>query len=324
MKKIIVFLSYGFMGYEKEIIKLLEENLNYKVFFINALDYEYKYKSFLEKIKNNFFYKPILKKTLKDYMFNKNIIKKIEEIGEIDSFFCIRADKFTHEVLSHIKSKEKPMYLHHWDSISFIKKQEEFLKYFDHLSTFDMEEAKKYDMKFIPNFYLEKNIVEKEKIEYEFFTVMKYDKRFEILEELGKRLKERGISYKFIVVTEKEIKSDYVDISKKYISLKENYKILSKSNGIVEIGHTKDIGELYQGGASFRLADAIGNKKKIITNYRFLKDYDVYKKENIFILEDDYDKYIDYFLNSNYEEYSDEIYKGYSGNEWIKKIFDVR
>lgn len=322
MKKKIVYLSYDFMGYENEIIELLENIMGFEVYFINALKYEYKYKNIFEKLLNNLYYKPFYKKNLKEIRFDEIIIKKIEEIGEVDCYFSIRADKFSREIFKHIKSKNKPMFLHHWDSFSFIEEQKEFLQYFNYISSFDKEESKKYNMKFIPNFYLEKNIVKNKKVEYEYFTIMKYDKRFPILERLAKYLKEKKINYKFIVVTNEEISSEYVDISKDYIPLKKTYELISKSNGIVEIGHTKDISNKYQGGASFRIADAIGNKQKIITNYDFIKDYDIYDENNIFILEDSFEEKINKFLKSGYKEYSKDISEEYSGKSWVRNIFD--
>lgn len=321
MKKRLVFLSYEFMGYEKEVIKLLENIMGFEVYFIDALKYEYKYKNMFEKICNNLYYKLLYKKNLKNIMFNKIIIKELEKIGEVDYYFCIRADKFSREIFKYIKGLGKPMYLHHWDSFSFIDKQVEFLKYFDYLSSFDKEEAEKYEMKFIPNFYLKDSITKNKIYEYEFFTIMKYDKRFELLEKLARYLKEKAIKYRFIVVSDRDIKSDYIDIQKEYIPLNKTYEFLSKSKGIVEIGHTKEMDEKYQGGASFRIADAVGNKQKIITNYSFIKEYDIYNENNIFILDESFKSNLNNFLKNSYKEYPKEIYENYSGESWIKNIF---
>lgn len=324
MRKKVVFLSYDFLGYEKEVIELMEKVMNFQVYFINFQDYQYKIKTFKEKLFNNFIYKPIFGKNIKDIEFNKKIIEKIEEIGEVDYYFTIRADKFSEDIFKYIKGKNKPMYLHHWDSFTFIDKQEKYLKYFNYISSFDLEECKKYGMKFIPNFYLKKNIKENNKYIYDFFTVMKYDNRFTILEKLGKQLKEKNVKYKFIVITDEKINSEYIEIQKEYISLEKNYEYISKSRGIVEIGHTKEMREKYQGGASFRIADGIGNRKKIITNYNFIKNYDIYNENNICIINNEIIKIEENFLNNPYENYNEEIYNKYSGEYWIKEIFNNR
>lgn len=322
MKKVI-FLSYKFMGYEEEIIKLIKNELDYEVYFFNFEDYLYKYKNLFDRI-NSIFYKIVLKKKIKEIKFNSFILEKIEEIKDFDYIFCIRADKFSEEIFSKLKLKNKKMILHHWDSFSFISEQKKYLKYFDKISSFDKKECYENKMKFIPNFYLKDKIekANKQRNEYEFFTVMKYDKRFFILEKLAIELYRNKINYKFIVITNENIKSEYIEIRKNKISLEENYEYLSKSNGIVEIGHTKELSEKYQGGASFRIADAIGNKKKIITNYKFIKEYDIYNPNNIYVIDSNNLKLDLNFIKSKYESYEELIYRNYSGEAWIKKIFE--
>lgn len=326
MEKKILFIGYNFFGYEKIICNLIKKILKYKVVYINILEEEYKYKNKIEKFFNNFIYKPILKKNIKIEKFNKRIIDLIENNYDFDIIFCIRPDKLNHYIMKYLKTKNRKMIVHHWDSISFIKKQEEFLQYFDIKSTFDKKESIEYDMKFIPNFYIKENIVKTLNAEYDFFTVMKLDKRVFKLEKLAKKLQEKNKKYLFIVVKEDgkmaDFKSDLLIISNKKISLEKNYEYIAKSKGIVEIGHEKDKVGNFQGGLSFRIADAIGNKKKIITNYSFIKEYDFYDEKNIFVIENENYELDDKFLNSEYKEINLEIYEEYSDEKWIKKIFN--
>ena len=78
MTKKILFIGYNFFGYEKIICNLIEKVLKYKVIYINVLEEEYKYRNKLEKIFNNFIYKPILRKNIKVEKFNKRMIELIE------------------------------------------------------------------------------------------------------------------------------------------------------------------------------------------------------------------------------------------------------
>lgn len=326
MRGKILFLGYNFFDYEKIICNAIKNTLKKEVVYINALEEEYSYKNNREKIFNNLVYKPFFRKNLKDEKFTKRIIEKIEKIKDIETIFCIRPDKLNHDIMKYLKSKGIKMIVHHWDSISFIKKQEEYLKYFDVKSTFDKKEAEKYNMKFVPNFYIKENIVESKEKKYDFFTVMKLDKRVEKLEKLARKLREKGKKYLFIVVDEegKGYKSEELIVVDKKITLEENYRYISESEGIVEIGHEKDEEGRYQGGLSFRIFDAIGNKKKIITNYSFIDEYDFYNRKNIFIIKDDNYQLDDRFLNAAYEELEPELYEKYSDEQWVKEIFDVK
>ncbi|MEJ6466098.1 hypothetical protein [Fusobacterium ulcerans] len=325
MTKKILFIGYNFFGYEKIICNLIEKVLKYKVIYINVLEEEYKYRNKLEKIFNNFIYKPILRKNIKVEKFNKRMIELIEN-NNFDIIFCIRPDKLNHCIMKYLKEKNKKMIAHHWDSISFIKKQKDFLEYFDIKSTFDKKESIEYDMKFIPNFYIKENIAKTLNEEYDFFTVMKLDKRVFKLEKLARKLQEKNKKYLFIVVKEDgkmdDFKSDLLIISNKKISLEKNYEYIAKSKGIVEIGHERDEEGNFQGGLSFRIADAIGNRKKIITNYSFIKEYDFYNEQNIFVIENENYELDDKFLNLEYKDIDIKIYEEYSDERWIKKIFN--
>lgn len=320
----ILFLGYDFFGYEKVICKAIEKTLKKEVVYINVVGEEYSYENKRERLFNDLLYKPFFRKNLKEEKFTKKMIEKIEKIRNIETIFCIRPDKMNHNIMEYLRSKNIKMIVHHWDSISFIRKQEEYLKYFDIKSTFDKREAEKYNMKFIPHFYIKDNILKSKEKKYDFFTVMKLDKRIDKIEKLAKKLKEKGKKYLFIIVDEKGgYKSDYLTVVNERISLEENYKYISESKGIVEIGHEKDEEGRYQGGLSFRIFDAIGNKKKIITNYSFIDEYDFYNKKNIFIIKENDYEFNDDFLNMSYEELDSEMYDSYSDGQWVKKIFDV-
>lgn len=322
MKKVL-FVFCGFFGYEKIIIRLMEDVLGYKVYHLNSSIPSISYSSFIEKIYNNFFYKIIFKKNYKTVKKNENTIKKIQEFGDFDYIFCIRPDIIKHDVMKYLFGLKKKMILHNWDSLSWYEEQKEYQKYFESISSFDKKESDEYSMNFLPNFYLRELINEKEEIKYDAFTVMSYGYRVELLERIAKNLKERNIKYKFIVVTDKDIRSEYLTIQKESISIEETYKYMQQAKVIVEIGHYKE--EKKQGGLSFRAIEALGCKRKLVTTYDIIKEYDFYDENNIKIISEDNYDINDEFFKSEYKEIASEVYKKYESKEWIKKIFkDVR
>lgn len=275
----VLFICPKFFGYEIKIKEAIEKHLNAEVLYFNLEDFKYNYKNIFEKLYNNLICKTILKKNFRDKKGDERVIKQIEKIiNVIDIIFYIRPDGIHEKLLKYLKNKNKKLIGHQWDSMNSLHGIEKYIDYFDRFSTFDLKEAKKYNIKFIPNFYLEnkKNNFQKEEIEV--FTIMSYDNRFDILEKIAKNLKKRKINYLFIVYTkDKTIKSEYVTIINKPISINETYNLIEKSKSIVEIGHS------IQGGLSFRAIDCLGKEKKLITNYSFIKDYDFYNKNNIYI-----------------------------------------
>lgn len=84
-----------------------------------------------------------------------------------------------------------------------------------------------------------------------------------------------------------------------------------------------DSAQAGQVGLTIRVIEALGAKKKIITTNADVKEYDFYRPENIYIYDES--KGIDLnsvFFKSEYQKIEDRIYKKYSLENWIKRIFD--
>ena len=317
MKKIILMCP-AYSGYGEKIKDVMEKTHNCKVLYIPHEKFKYQYRNIFEKMYNNLFSKIFLKKNIKKIKEKEILYKKVQDFGDFNGVIVIRPDFYETEFIEFLKEKKKPMVLHFWDSISYKPNQEKYIKYFDFLYSFDKKEAEEYSMEFLPNFYMKDKLQKELEIRYDAFTVMSYDERFEELESLAKKLKEKGISYKFIVVTKADIKSDYIEIRKDIISLEKMYEYYSKSRAVVEIGHNTTE---KQGGLSFRAIDALGNRKKLITTYDLIKDYDFYNSNNILILEKDYTIDREFFKNE-YEDISEDIYIKYSDEEWVKRLIE--
>lgn len=307
----------SYSGYGEKIKKVMEK-IGHEVLYIPHDGFVYRYKNIFEKIYSNLIYKIILKKNFKKIKEKQILYKKVQEFGNFHGVVVIRADFYDIEFIEFLKTKEKPMILHFWDSITYKPNQRKYIEYFDYLYSFDKKEAEEYSMNFLPNFYMKDKLQKSQTLKYDAFTVMSYDERFEELENLAKKLKEHLISYKFIVVTKKDIKSDYIEIRKDTISLEKMYEYYSKSKTVVEIGHNT---VEKQGGLSFRAIDALGNRKKLITTYELIKEYDFYNPNNVMVLEKDYTVDIDFF-KKEYEDIQEDIYRKYSDEEWVKRLIE--
>lgn len=319
-QKTVLFLGRDFFGYEKIIKELIKTRLNYNVIYLDKSNYEYSYKNIFEKIWSNLYLKNLYKKSLKDEKISEFIINDIKKIEKkIDIIFWLRPIGTDDKLIKYIKKLNKKIIIHEWDSLSTLHGIEKYFNYFDKISTFDPLDAKKYNIDFLPNFYIksvENKDQENEEIIYDVFTLVSYDYRFETLEKIAKYLKENNIIYKFIVYSnEKNLKSEYLEIINEPISLEENYRYIEKSKALLEIGHPM------QKGLSFRAIDSLGMNKKLITNYKFIKDYDFYNKENIFIMENGDTNIPINFIKSKYKEVDEKIKRRYSTSLWIEKIF---
>lgn len=313
----IILMCPSYSGYGEKI-KTVMEKIGHEVLYIPHNGFVYKYKNIFEKVKSNIIYKIFLRKNFKKIKEKEILYKKVEDFGNFSGVVVIRPDFYEMEFIKFLKEKGKPMILHFWDSMTYKPEQKKYIEYFDYLYSFDKKEAKEYNMEFLPNFYMKNKIQKPQTPKYDAFTVMSYDERFEELEKLAKQLKNSNISYKFIVVTKKNISSNYIEIRKEIISLEKMYEYYSKSKAVVEIGHNA---LQRQGGLSFRAIDALGNRKKLITTYELIKEYDFYNPNNIMVLEKDYTIDRDFF-KKEYENIQEDIYIKYSDEEWVKRLIE--
>lgn len=327
--KNILFFGNNFYEYDKLICEALENTLGAKVHVYDFYKMEPKYKNIFEKIYDEIYYSLTKHRVLKDKKRILKLEEMIKEIGNIDYVFVVGGYKIKKNVFEYVGKMKSLKYIHFWDSCSKFTTQKEIFKYFDYKSTYDMEEAKTYDMLFVPNFYNSKNIsLEKIEKKYDVFTIMNYNERFKFLERIAKNLKEKGISYCFKVRMDKkhpqyEIEKDnkYIEIINDGISIEKMYEYIGKSKSVLEIGYNlKGIKE-QQGGLTFRAIDALGNSKKLITTYDFIKKYDFYDEENIKVISENNFEIKKEFFESDYKEIPKEIYESYNEKNWIKKIF---
>ncbi len=94
----------------------------------------------------------------------------------------------------------------------------------------------------------------------------------------------------------------------------EYIKVISRSIAVLDLISDENK------GLTFRPIEAMFLKKKLITNYTDIKNYDFYRYENIYILGDD-DRSLDSFLKSPYMEIPKCIIDSYNTDSWIRRFF---
>lgn len=99
-----------------------------------------------------------------------------------------------------------------------------------------------------------------------------------------------------------------------YIAYPENLRHAANSRCIVEIVRDN------QTGLSLRPLEAVAMKKKLITNNAFIKDYDFYCPENVFIWGEDNPERLSNFVSSPFKPLSEHILQEYDVNTWINNL----
>ena len=242
-------------------------------------------------------------------------IKDVERIIVFDSIFNM-------QLLDDIRSnfKEAKIIFYYWNSITSLKDLNIIKSKVDGVYSFDFNDCDKYNLFFNSQFYFNINNDTNVLPVYDSYFIG-YDKgRFKILKQIADILEKNNFNVLFQIKANTSRKIKYKIPIKYKISAEIDYRAIidniKSSKSIIDIVQ-KD-----QSGLTLRAMESLFLDKKLITNNKYIKDYDFFKKDNIFIL-DDYNSNLDkliMFLNGHYIKIGDNIKQKYLFNNWINNF----
>jgi hypothetical protein len=242
---------------------------------------QYKYKSKADRL-GNFFSKLFMNINIKEVYCRKIMEKRLAILKEkYDVIFVIRPDLLTNKELAILKSKTPNLIAYYWDTINFYPRKKEIIHLFDKVYSFDIQDCKNYGFERLTNFYYYEPAPEA--IDKTVFCISQFDrKRYHFLNQIGKFLDENNITYRFLTKqSKKKLRSPHIEHLKEVIPYADMLKLLNHSEIIL------DIAKPYQNGLSFRIFEALGMNKKVITNNRSVMEYDFYNINNILVIDFD-------------------------------------
>lgn len=314
IKKIAIVTTNSF-GYIDCMVAKLQAAPNVELTYINIDTIPFKYKNHGLRIKN-FFSKALINKSLKDINRTKFIKTSLASEESFDQILIIRPDKLQKEALDFLRTKTSLMTCYLFDGIENFPKQKSLLSYFDAIFSYDKKDVEKFGFTFITN-YIYDDFIEKRDIEHFVFSICSYDKRFYFLKKIVDKLTKIDISYLFIVKKERPMKDKKIQFTKHYIALDVVKELISKSKVLV------DIQKKNQTGLSFRVFEALGFDKKLITNNQDIVNYDFFNANNIFVISENNFEIPKPFFESDYVEVPAEILNKYKLKNWISEVFKV-
>lgn len=178
--------------------------------------------------------------------------------------------------------------------------------------SFDYKDAVENNMRYVGGFFLP-DPVRKLIPSIDLFFVGTDKGRFKFLREFEKDLNKQKIKTLFILVS---IKRKVSKVYSRAIPYNEVLENVLRSKGIVDI--TKE----GQVGLTLRAYEALFYDKFLVSNNSYLKNYDFFEPEKIYILEKNKEdaQHIAEFLNNTPAVYSKEIKQRYSFEAWLERI----
>lgn len=313
----ILFMMPGYYGFNEVVNDGLTK---YSGFTVNNIDTATKkvYRNISDRA-INFFSKFLLSKNLKPLMREKRIFQSINKFEKYDYLIVNRADIISPTNLDLAFSKSRRSVLILWDSLHKIPTDKSVLSKFDVVYSFDQEDCRKFGFEKIENFHFFDSIDQNITPKYDAVFLGTLDSRIEKINAVIKTLKENNNksvkAYLYSNAKKDVIFSKNIEIFSDVIPFKNAYQYALNGKVIIDIGHDN------QSGLSFRFFEAMAFRKKIITTNKSVINYDFYRSDNIFIIEDiDEIEIPDTFWNEPYKELSIEMVDKYHLKNWVYKI----
>lgn len=193
-------------------------------------------------------------------------------------------------------------------------------KYSDrlYLFSFDRDDCKRYDLYYNNQVAPQLCIRDKKyKIKQDVFFCGQDKNRYEYLKKIAMKLDTYGITHKFILVMNK---MHNCEIDKNIIPIRDEIPYRDLIINVLESNCVLDLVQENQGGITWRPLEAMFYKKKLVTSFKKIANYDFYCQENVFILGiDDLNKLYE-FIQAPYRSIDKNIIRKYTADGWIENF----
>ncbi|GHA43887.1 hypothetical protein GCM10007103_26370 [Salinimicrobium marinum] len=312
--KITVIAPYTF-GYIDVLVDKIAEGSNVTVEFIDISTIKFEYTSVLQRGKN-FLLKNLLNRNLKREHRMRVLSNRLSQNPEQDVILVVRPDVLDEPVLAFLRTRAKKVISYYYDSINNIPEKQNLLAYFDEVYSFEKADVKKFGLKFITNFI---PVDEPDNFANEkgVFHISSYDSRSKIIVDVARQLEKFEYPYNFVVKSGKALDSKYLKVITEYVDCKEVLQLMKRSDVIL------DVQKEHQEGLSFRVFEALGFDKKLITTNEDVRNYDFYNPENILIVDRENPVVIKSFLRNEYVPVPKSIKDKYRRDAWIQEVLGI-
>jgi hypothetical protein len=311
----VTLISFDNWGFNKHISEVLEN----KGHIVNHIDFHsfiYKYPNFSMKI-YNLFLKTFLGKNVKNIYYGTEIVKRLQQIGvRQDVILTIKGDFIDTDYLKEFKKHTEKSIGYFNDNTVRCPKIVKAIPCFDEVFSFEKEDCKKYNLKFIANWiYTENKFETTTNFKYEIFNISSKDKRLPILLKIAKNLIAKNISYKFLVLDKNNPSKDgEIEFFANKIPLDEVSDLIAQSKTLLDINRNG------QSGLTFRVLESLGLNKKLITTNKDIINYDFYNPKNILVIDEENPIIPLDFFSNDYQKLPEKTYYKYSLEGWIDQV----
>lgn len=272
-----------------------------------------------EMAKVNGFFKKIYLKELQKYFYD--ILKN----RNYKYFIVIGGGEFSKEFLDVLRKKNPQIIciVFFWDKFETTSLRKSYM-YFDKVFTFDIQDSREKNIRFLPTFYIEEcknensNYLKDREIDMYYMGAYKGIERYELIKKFKDYCIVNELNFNLKLIDLKgncKVRDENIIYDKK-INYLENIATLKKSKVVLDIQN----GE--QTGLTLRCFEAIAAEVKVITTNKNIYNYDFYRKENIIVINstEEIERIPKDFFMENYLKLEKRIVEKYSVKNFLNEL----
>lgn len=312
-------------------VELSSLGYNTQDFFIS--EFKFKYKNLGQRLYN------LYRKTiLGDYTYKESLrakapieylTEKLNKLQPAEYGLVIRPDMYPIEILHLLRQKVDTLIAYQWDGLDRYPDVLSRMDIFDKFYIFDPADAKYPNVLPTTNFHMnigwESNTCIDQQINKVYYVGSFEHSRWTILSELIEKINRIGVEQEILVATYTDEQhkiaqqNQIINLLETQITYQENLQKLQNCSVLIDLQN--DV----HNGISFRLFEAIGYDKKVITTNQAVQSYDFYAPERILIWNNQLSiQELSDFIHAPNTPYAPEIKRKYSLNNWIKYMLDQK
>jgi hypothetical protein len=283
----------------------------------------FKYKSILHRIES-FIAKKLLRKPNYKQILNfkeseSKILSLLETVDHADYILIIRPEVYPFDFLKDLKKKGNMMVGYQWNGLKRYPRTLPYIPLFDRFFVFDSADLTVPSVLPITNFYPTTippdNTIPNTDV---FYTGSFYRGRTQTLFDIISKCEQLGLHVHCHLFAKrtKYFKGRKLSTTKSVLSYEQNIQYTYNTKVLL------DLKILEHDGLSFRILEAVGFEKKLITtNYR-VRDFDFYHPDNILIWSGQSKEELESFIKKPYTGIPETVKKKYSFTNWIHYALD--
>jgi hypothetical protein len=279
----------------------------------------FKYKSIFQRIESfiakKLLRKPDYKKILNFKESQSKILSALETVDHADYILIIRPEVYPFDFLKELKKKGNMMVGYQWNGLRRYPGTIPYIPLFDRFFVFDSADLTVPSVLPTTNFYpttiLPSNTIPNTDV---FYTGSFYRGRTQTLFDIISKCEQLNLHVHCHLFAKrtKYFKGRKLSTTKAVLSYEQNIQYTYNAKVLLDLKIQE------HDGLSFRILEAVGFEKKIITTNFRVRDFDFYHPDNILIWSDQSKEELEAFINKPYVPLPIEVKQKYSFKNWIR------